>query len=117
MDIEDALAVAIAPGVLAGDLFDLAQRLAADAGLAENFLGSGEMRAGFCGHGIGLELDEAPVIAGGSKVPLAAGMVLALEPKFSFPELGVVGVEDTFLVTATGVEKLTGAGYEVQVEP
>lgn len=117
MDIEDALAAAIASGVLAGDLFDLAQRLAADAGLAENFLGYGEMRAGFCGHGIGLELDEAPVIAGGSKVPLAAGMVLALEPKFSFPELGVVGVEDTFLVTATGVEKLTGASYEVQVEP
>jgi len=115
--IESSLAAAVAPGILAGDLYELAQQLAADAGLAEHFLGCGELRAGFCGHGIGLELNEAPVIAGGSKMPLAAGMVLALEPKFSFPDLGVVGVEDTFLVTEAGVDKLTGASYEVIVEP
>ncbi|MEI7639629.1 MAG: M24 family metallopeptidase, partial [Syntrophus sp. (in: bacteria)] len=60
--------------------------------------------------------DEAPVISAADNTPLAAGMILALEPKFSFPDLGVVGVEDTFLVTETGVEKLTGADYELLVE-
>ena len=115
--IETSLATAMKPGVFTGELFWLAQHLAADFGLAEHFLGFGDTRAGFCGHGIGLELDEAPVIAAGGRTPLEAGMVLALEPKFSFPGLGVVGVEDTFLVTETGVEKLTGASYEGTVEP
>jgi len=112
IEIEQALAAAIRPGVPAGDIFRQAQQVAADCGLAEHFLGYGTRRAGFCGHGIGLELDEGPVIAAAENTSLAAGMVLALEPKFSFPDLGVVGVEDTFLVTETGVEKLTGAGYE-----
>ncbi|MCK9390472.1 MAG: Xaa-Pro peptidase family protein [Syntrophales bacterium] len=116
IEIEDALAAAIRPGVPAGDLFRKAQQMAADFDLAEHFMGYGTKRAEFCGHGIGLELDEAPVIATAEETPLAAGMVLALEPKFSFPDLGVVGVEDTFLVTDTGVEKLTGASYECLIE-
>ena len=116
IEIENALADAIRPGVPAGDIFRQAQQMAADSNLAEHFMGYGTMRAEFCGHGIGLELDEAPVIAAAEQLPLAAGMVLALEPKFSFPDLGVVGVEDTFLVTETGVEKLTGASYEGLVE-
>jgi len=116
IEIDHALAAAIRPGVPAGDIFRQAQQMAADFGLAEHFLGYGTKRAGFCGHGIGLELDEGPVITAAEKTPLAAGMVLALEPKFSFPDLGVVGVEDTFLVTETGVEKLTGASYEGLIE-
>ncbi len=117
IEMEAVLAAAMRPGVLTGDLFRQAQQLAADYGLADHFLGYGDNRAAFCGHGIGLELDEAPVIAAGGRIPLAAGMVLALEPKFSFPGIGVVGVEDTFLVTEMGVEKLTGTNYEVTVEP
>jgi len=116
IEIENALAEAIRPGVTAGDIFRQAQQMAADFDLAEHFMGHGATRAGFCGHGIGLELDEAPVIAAAEMTPLATGMVLALEPKFSFPDLGVVGVEDTFLVTETGVEKLTGASYEGTVD-
>jgi Xaa-Pro dipeptidase len=116
IEIENALAAAIRPGVPAGDIFRQAQQMAADFDLEEHFMGYGSMRAEFCGHGIGLELDEAPVIAAAEKTLLANGMVLALEPKFSFPDLGVVGVEDTFLVTETGVEKLTGASYEGLVE-
>ena len=116
IEIEDALAAAIRPGVTAADIFRLAQQMAEDLDLAEYFMGYDNQRAGFCGHGTGLELDEAPVISAADNTPLAAGMVLALEPKFSFPDLGVVGVEDTFLVTDTGVEKLTGADYEGRVE-
>ena len=70
---------------------------------------------------MGVEMHEDPDVENRGKrgrgLALEAGMVLALEPKFSFPGLGVVGVEDTFLVTETGVEKLTGASYEGTVEP
>ncbi|MNL87443.1 Xaa-Pro dipeptidase [compost metagenome] len=61
----------------------------------------------FLGHGIGLEIDELPVLAKGFIYPLAPGMVIAIEPKFTFPGRGVVGIEDTYLITEDGYEKLT----------
>ncbi|MFA7468646.1 MAG: M24 family metallopeptidase, partial [Desulfotomaculaceae bacterium] len=60
----------------------------------------------FVGHGVGTELDEWPVLAKGFKIPLEEGMVLALEPKFVFPE-GAVGIEDTFVVRDNGLENIT----------
>lgn len=60
----------------------------------------------FIGHGLGLELDELPVLAAGFGTPLQEGMVFALEPKFVFPE-GAVGIENTFVTTARGIENLT----------
>ena len=60
----------------------------------------------FIGHGIGIELDEPPIIARGFDTPLEEGMVFALEPKFVFPD-GAVGVENTYLVTKDGLETLT----------
>ena len=59
------------------------------------------------GHGIGLELDEYPVIAPNFKVEFLENMVYAFEPKFAFPGIGAVGVEDDFVVTSNGVERLT----------
>jgi Xaa-Pro aminopeptidase len=61
----------------------------------------------FVGHGVGLELDEPPVLAPGFEAPLQAGQVVAVEPKFVFPGLGAVGVENTWVVAAGGGEKLT----------
>ena len=43
-------------------------------------------------------------------------MVIAIEPNFAFPDEGVVGVEDTFVVTNNGCEKLTSASYDVVVD-
>jgi Xaa-Pro aminopeptidase len=74
-------------------------------------MGYGAQRIGYCGHGIGLELDEFPVIAKGQNVILSYGMVIAVEPKFHFPGEGVVGVEDTFVVIDEGCEKLTHSSY------
>jgi len=54
-------------------------------------MGFGNDKAGFCGHGVGLELDEPPVISRNSKAVLVPGHVIALEPKFTFPGEGVVG--------------------------
>jgi Xaa-Pro dipeptidase len=56
---------------------------------------------------VGTEIDELPLLAGGWHEPLQPGMVFALEPKYIHPTLGIVGIENTWLVTETGVERLT----------
>ncbi len=93
------------PGVSCNELYRRALQLAESSPFAKHFLGFPEPVA-FVGHGIGIELDELPVIAPGSDIPLEEGMVLALEPKFVFPG-GVVGVENTYLVTAGGLKTFT----------
>lgn len=108
LEIEAAVAAAARPGATCRALYDLALRGAEAAGLAEGFMGLGRYRARFVGHGVGLELDELPVLAANDE-PLAEGMVFALEPKFVVPEVGAVGIEDTFLVTPRGGECLFAA--------
>ena len=61
----------------------------------------------FVGHGVGLQIDEPPYLALNKKEVIKENMVIALEPKFHVPELGVIGIEDTFLVTKEGLRKLT----------
>jgi len=90
------------PGTPCEELYRKAVEIAGEAGLRENFMGY----ASFVGHGVGLELDELPVIAPGSSTPLQEGMVIALEPKFIFPE-GAVGVENTFVVTPEGLKRFS----------
>ncbi len=95
------------PGVLSGELYELMVTLADQAGYAEHFMGVGERRIRFTGHGVGLELDEFPFLAKGQRLPLQAGMTIALEPKVVFPGLGVAGIENTMLVTDDGLEPLS----------
>ena len=70
-------------------------------------MGFGSNQVPFLGHGIGLAIDEFPAIAGKVHTPLEANMVIALEPKKGLEGIGLVGVENTFLVTDEGGEKLT----------
>jgi Xaa-Pro dipeptidase len=83
------------------------------AALSENFMGFGQERVQFLGHGVGLHIDEPPVIARGFNVPLQANMVLAIEPKCGISGLGMVGVEETFAVTPGGPVCLTGGAREI----
>ena len=106
LKIEAAVVAAARPGVTCGALYDLAVATAADEGLAASFMGHGAGQVRFIGHGLGLELDELPVLTS-SDVQLAEGMVFALEPKFVLPGLGAIGVENTWLVTATGLALIT----------
>ena len=76
------------------------------AGLEKYFMGT-KQQAKFVGHGVGLEINELPVFTDRSKELLESRIVFALEPKFVLPEIGAVGIENTFLVTDGGVEKLT----------
>jgi Xaa-Pro aminopeptidase len=95
------------PGVVCEDLYDMSLKMAEDAGLLDHYMGYKDDRARFLGHGIGLELDELPVLAERFKTRLAPGMVIATEPKFTFPGQGVVGTEDSYLITETGWERLS----------
>lgn len=71
-------------------------------------MGFGYRKVNFLGHGIGLLIDEVPVIAKGFDQPLQEGMVIALEPKKGIANIGMVGIENTFIVTPNGGECITG---------
>ncbi len=95
-------------------LYARAEKMVAQAGLTNHFMGYVE-KVNFVGHGVGLELDELPVIAAGFKQPLEEGMVFALEPKFIFPGEGTVGIEDTFAVGKKGLQQITTFSDDLQV--
>ncbi|MFH1984084.1 MAG: Xaa-Pro peptidase family protein [Pseudomonadota bacterium] len=113
--IQERLARECLPGVTGGEIYSMAVQMAADAGYGDHFMGNGNDRVAFVGHGIGLELDEYPFIAQGQSMPLAEDMVIALEPKLIIPGTGVVGIENTHLVTTTGLRRLTWHPDEIQV--
>jgi Xaa-Pro aminopeptidase len=105
----NAIAEAGRPGVEAKSLYELAANMAKEAGMEEYFMGY-TSHAGFVGHGIGIEINEAPVIAPRSRDILAVGNVIAVEPKFVIPGFGAVGIENTYAVTENGpMECLTHA--------
>jgi len=95
------------PGMPCSNLYHLAVEEARKEGFADFFMGHGDGQVRFVGHGIGLEIDEYPVIAPRSEEILKQGMVIALEPKFIFPGIGIVGLEDDYVVTRFGLERLT----------
>jgi Xaa-Pro dipeptidase len=94
------------PGELSGAIYDFAAAWVRERGYEAHFMGASEERVRFVGHGIGLELDEFPFLNAGQTMPLQAGMVVAVEPKLVFPGRGVVGIENTHLVTPDGLEQL-----------
>ncbi|MFO7752176.1 MAG: Xaa-Pro peptidase family protein [Desulfobacteraceae bacterium] len=103
------------PGIAAGDLYDTMVEEAGKNGMEEWFMGAPGKKIRFTGHGVGLELDEYPIIAKGQAMPLEKNMVIALEPKVIIPGKGVVGIENTFLVTETGLERFCSFGDSVCV--
>jgi len=106
--IQDEVARSLCPGVTGEELWERALSLSEKAGLGEQFMGPPGEQARFVGHGVGLELDELPVLAPRQSGPLLPGQVVAVEPKFVFPDRGAVGIENTWLVGEGGGEKLTG---------
>jgi Xaa-Pro aminopeptidase len=108
-EIMRRVAEAAAPGVPASRLYELALELA--AGRPESFASAD--RTSFVAHGFGLEIDEPPFLARGYDEPLREGMVFALEPKFTVEGQGAVGIENSYAVTADGVERLTFAPEEL----
>lgn len=101
------------PGVAARDLYAIAVKMVDDAGMAGSFMGH-RYHAGFVGHGIGIQVNEMPVLAPRSRDILEAGNVIAVEPKFVIPGIGAVGIENTYAVQPDGPARcLTGAHEEI----
>jgi Xaa-Pro aminopeptidase len=94
-------------GANPGEIFHLLWDAVRARGLADFFMGLTPDRVSFLAHGVGLELDEYPLITARFPFLLAADMVLAFEPKFFLPEIGMIGQEDTGRITPAGVEWLT----------
>jgi Xaa-Pro aminopeptidase len=113
IEAQDWLADHLRPGVLPSELWRHVLAWADKEGWAEGFMGLGRNKVSFVGHGIGLAIDEHPVLARGFDLPLEQGMVLAIEPKIGIPQVGMVGVENTFAVTQGGGQSLTGDKYEM----
>lgn len=102
------------PGRPAREMYETALGMAREAGLEHRFMGH-RQQAGFVGHGLGIEINEAPVIAPRSRDILAEGMCIALEPKFVIAGVGAVGIENTYVVRADGrpMECITNAPEEI----
>ncbi len=94
------------PGVSCSEIYEQAYRMVQTAQATDYFMGH-TRQSQFVGHGVGLQINELPVLTLRSQDILAAGMVIALEPKFVLPGIGGVGVENTYLITEQGVELLT----------
>jgi len=79
------------------------------------FMGAAGRTVNFLGHGVGLYVDELPVLAKGFDQPLECGMTIAVEPKISVDGHGLTGSENTYLITESGAKSLTGEPQEIIV--
>lgn len=112
IEVQEAVVAMAKPGTICEDMYNKAVGIVTKAGFADYFMGVGQ-KAKFIGHGIGLEINEMPVLAPRMKQELEPGMVFALEPKIVLPGIGPVGIENSWAVTAEGVEKLTLCKEEI----
>src|ERR1700740_2777247 len=96
---------AVRPGISVGEVDEAARKVLRKAGLGRYFTHS-------TGHGVGLEIHEAPRVAQGQKEILQPGMVITIEPGVYFPGKWGVRIEDMVVVTAGGCEVLTPTSKE-----
>ncbi|MGE4553754.1 MAG: M24 family metallopeptidase [Desulfovibrionaceae bacterium] len=113
MAVQARAAEMLRPGRTPAAIWAEALRMSDAAGMNEGFMGLGGNKVPFLGHGIGLAIDTWPPLARGFDEPLEPGMAFALEPKQGIPGRGMVGVENTFEVTASGGVCLTGDHYDI----
>jgi Xaa-Pro aminopeptidase len=114
LDIQEAVRCRLKPGTIPSQIYEeVYNEFIYPRGFEKHFMGFGSNQVSFLGHGIGLAIDEFPVIASKVHAPLEANMVIAVEPKKGLEGIGLVGIENTFLVTDAGGEKLTTGSDEM----
>lgn len=100
LQAQEAAKQAIRPGVKGHEVDAAARSVIAEAGYGE-FFGHG------LGHGLGLQVHEAPALRPNSEFVLQAGMVVTVEPGIYLPAWGGIRIEDDVLVTPEGCEVMT----------
>jgi Xaa-Pro aminopeptidase len=107
VEVQNHVASLLIPGNIPSQVYrEVMARLEPE--FLENFMGYRDRRVKFLGHGVGLLIDEIPVIAEGFDEPLEENMVFALEPKKGITGVGMVGIENTFVVTKDKGRCITG---------
>lgn len=115
--VHEAASEAIEPGVPAEAPYLAARERAIEKDVEDWLCGYAEMQAPYIGHSIGLEADEEPTLMKGNTTEIEAGMVLTVEPKLMHPDRGTVMIEDDYLVTENGVERLSSMPLELFTIP
>jgi Xaa-Pro aminopeptidase len=100
-------------GVDCTEIFSRAHEIVKKAGLLDYFMGHGEGQVQFIGHGLGLEINELPIITARHRRILREGMVFAFEPKFVLPPYGAIGIEVDFIVKRDGLERVTNDSLDI----
>jgi Xaa-Pro aminopeptidase len=110
--IEEAVARELVAGKTGRELFELSEAKGERLGYKDFLGGPNGRKCGFVGHGVGLELDEYPVL-GPLDHEILDNMTIAVEPKMIYPDKGVLGIEDTYLTTSSGAKRLTNMPREI----
>jgi Xaa-Pro aminopeptidase len=100
-------------GINGTEVFMRAINKVKSAKLEDYFMGYGDGKVSFIGHGLGLEINELPVITARHEIVLREGMVFAFEPKFIFPGEGAIGIEVDFIVRKDGLERVTSLPIDI----
>ncbi len=111
--VRDFIVELLRPGIKCGHIYEKALEKARSLNLNDYFMGFGRDKVRFVGHGLGIEIDEYPFISKGSEMVLETGMVVAVEPKLIIPDLGLIGIEDTYLIDREGCKRLTSSPEEI----
>jgi len=115
LELQEMIKKMAKPGICSGDIYEYALEKTKEWGYADYFMGFGPERIRLVGHGIGLEVDEFPFLAAGQNLALQEGMTIALEPKLIFPGKGVIGLENSHVVTRDGLEQFNSFREEIIV--
>jgi len=94
-------------GITGEEAWNYATSLVGDCKWRDGFMGL-DAKVRFLGHGIGVEVNQLPVIAAKQKTPFENGMVIAIEPKVFVPDWGIVGIENTYVMENGRLRSLTG---------
>lgn len=106
LEIQNEIANAGKAGITGEELYNIAVKIVSKNNLQQHFMGFAQ-QSKFVGHGLGIEINELPVLAPRSKMEMKENMAIALEPKFVFPNIGGAGTENTYIVRKNGMEKIT----------